>query len=156
MGVTTVTDPRLEQGWSVEPWSTHPLGIETTSHITVVVRDLEAATALYTEVLDGVLLHAEEVAGRKRSVFIAVGTNTVIELAEPLSEDGPEGAELSEFGEGIHAVTFRTNDLSRARAFLEEQGMKPQADGDDTIVLGRDQAFGMVMRFSDRTVPNGR
>ena len=100
------------------------------------------------------MFHEEVVPDRKRSAFVAVGDGTVVELAEPLSATSPEGRELERHGEGIHALVFRTGDLDRARAFLEEHGLAPDPDDDDTIVLGPADAFGMTVGFTRRLLPD--
>jgi extradiol dioxygenase family protein len=148
-------DPRLQPAWSNSFWrQQHPLGIERASHITVVVRDLPSAKRLYCDILAGQLIHEEETAGRKRSAFVAVGEDTVVELAQPLSQASPEGREMEDNGEGIYSVTFTTRDLARANAFLKSNQLRPEPDGTDSIVLGKDQAFGMVVGFTQRRLPN--
>jgi hypothetical protein len=148
-------DPRLQPAWSNTFWrQQHPLGIERASHITVVVRDLPTAIRLYRDILGGRLIHEEEAAGRKHSAFVAVGEDTVVELAQPLSTTSPEGREMEENGEGIYSVIFKTADLARANAFLRSKQLRPEPDGADSIVLGKDQAFGMVMGFTQRKLPN--
>ena len=89
-------------------------------------------------------------ADRKDSAFVAVGDDTVVELAQPLSPDGVEGRELAKYGEGIYSLMFRTNDIERARDFLRAKQHREEADGPDTIVLGADQAFGMRVGFTRR------
>ncbi len=147
-------DPRFRSDWSADRWRQHPLGIEGASHIGVAVSDLTAAIHLYGDVLGGTLIHEEEVAGQKRSAFVAVGEDTVVELAEPLSATTYEGRDIERNGDGIHSLVFRTNDLDRARDFLRSKGMRPEEVDDDTIVLGPDQAFGMVFGFTQRALPN--
>jgi len=148
-------DPRLQPAWSSSFWSQqHPLGIERASHITVVVRDLRSAKRLYCDILGGKLIHEEESAGRKRSAFVAVGEDTVVELAQPLSQTSPEGREMEANGEGIYSVTFATRDLARVSAFLESKLLRPEPDGSESIVVGKDQAFGMVVGFTERKLPN--
>jgi catechol 2,3-dioxygenase-like lactoylglutathione lyase family enzyme len=149
-----IADPRFAPDWSAAPWREHPLGIERTSHVGVAVRELAPAIRLYCDVLDGTLFHQEEDAGRTRRAFVALGEDSVVELAEPLAPDTREGRELEQHGEGIHSMVFRTADLERARAFLEEHGMAPEQDDDDTIVLGPEQAFGMVVGFTQRALPD--
>jgi catechol 2,3-dioxygenase-like lactoylglutathione lyase family enzyme len=148
-------DPRLQPAWTHSFWAQqHPLGIERASHITVVVRDLPSAKRLYCDTLAGKLIHEEETAGRKRSAFVAVGEDTVVELAQPLSQTSPEGREMEDNGEGIYSVTFTTRDLARATAFLKSKQLRPEPDGPESIVLGKDQAFGTVMGFTQRKLPN--
>jgi extradiol dioxygenase family protein len=148
-------DPRLQPAWSNSFWrQQHPLGIERASHITVVVRDLPSAQRLYCDVLGGKLIHEEETAGRKRSAFVATGDDTVVELAQPLSTTSPESREMEQNGEGIYSVMFKTSDLAKAGAFLKSKQLRPEPDGTESIVLGKDQAFGMVVGFTHRTLPN--
>jgi len=148
-------DPRLQPAWSNSFWQQqHPLGIERASHITVVVRDLPNAKRLYCDILGGKPIHEEETASRKRSAFVAVGEDTVVELAQPLSQMSPEGREMDSNGEGIYSVTFTTRDLARANAFLKSKQLRPEPDGTESIVLGKDQAFGMVVGFTQRKLPN--
>jgi catechol 2,3-dioxygenase-like lactoylglutathione lyase family enzyme len=147
-------DPRFEPTWSNAPWRKHPLGIEHASHIGVVVRDLSAARRLYCEVLGGTLIHEEEIQGRKKSAFVAIGEDTVVELIQPHSPTSLEGRDLEKNGEGIHSLIFKTKDLGGARDFLKTKHLQPEPDGVDTIILGPDQAFGMVVGFTQRTLPN--
>jgi extradiol dioxygenase family protein len=148
-------DPRLQPAWSNSYWrEQHPLGIERASHITVVVRDLPRAKHLYCGVLGGKVIHEEESAGRKLSAYLAVGEDTVVELAQPLSMTSAEGREMEANGEGIYAVTFATRDLARTNAFLSSRRLRPEPEGTESIVLGKDQAFGMVVQFTERKLPN--
>ncbi len=147
-------DPRFEPDWSSASWRVHPLGIERSSHIGVVVKDLAAAKRLYCDALGGTLMLEESAPGRKQSAFVAVGEDTVVELIQPASLTSVEGRDLERNGEGIHSLIFKTSDLGKARDFLVSKGMRPEADGADSIVLGPDQAFGMVVGFTQRTLPN--
>jgi len=149
-----IPDPRMEPGWSSAAWREHPLGLEGASSIGVVIDDMSRAKWFYCEVLGGSLIHEEKIAGRKRSAFVAIGEDTVVELAEPLSPECPEGRELERNGEGIFSLIFKTNDLGRAREFLRSKQHRPEQDGADTIVLGLDQAYGMLMGFTQRELPN--
>src|SRR5262245_53759910 len=148
-----LADPRMKAGWSSDRWRRHPLGIERASSIGIVVSDIKKARRLYCDVLDATLIH-EEVTGTKRSTFVSIGEDTVVELAEPLSPDSVEGRELAKNGEGIYSLIFKTNDLDRARDFLRSKQHRPEADGADAIVLGPDQAFGMRLGFTRRDLPN--
>jgi extradiol dioxygenase family protein len=148
-------DPRLQPAWSAAFWpERHPLGIERASHITVVVRDLPSARRFYSDVLGGRLIHEAETPGRKRSSFVAVGEDTVVELAQPLSTTSAEARDMEQNGEGIYSITFKTRDLEKANGFLRVKQLRPEPDGADTIVLGKEQAFGMVVAFTQRALPN--
>jgi extradiol dioxygenase family protein len=154
VGSNTI-DPRLQPAWSNQFWrERHPLGIEGASHITVVVGDLPTAKSFYCEILGAKPIHEEETAGRKRSAYVAVGEDTVVELAQPLSTTGREAQDLERNGEGIHALTFKTRNLARAAEFLKSKQLSPEPDGTASIALGPEQAFGMVVGFTERRLPN--
>lgn len=150
-----IPDPRMKPDWSSARWrDEHPLHIERAAYITLVVRDLPSAKRLYMDVLNGKLIDETETAGRKRSAFVAVGEDSIVELAQPLASDSAEARDLEQNGEGIHALVFKTKDLRGAGEFLRSKSLTPQTVGADTILLDRNQAFGMVIGFTDRLVPN--
>ncbi|MBV8772883.1 MAG: VOC family protein [Deltaproteobacteria bacterium] len=147
-------DPRLQPGWSMEfPRDQHPLGIERASHITMLFHDLKDARRVYQDALGAKLIYEHELAGRKQSAFYAVGEDTIIEAAQPLSSSNPEGRELEQAGEGIFAVTFKTRNLSRAEDHLRLNNVGFDFS-DDGLVINRDDAFGMVLAFTDKPLPN--
>lgn len=152
VGKNTI-DPRLQPAWSADYWrDRHPLGIERASHITVVVGDLGRAKRLYCEILGGRLFNEGQTEG-KRSAFVAIGEDTVVELAQPTTSRGPLAQDLEHNGEGIHALTFKTRDLSRVAEFLKSKGMRPRPKGAESLVLGPEQAFGMTIGFTSQLLP---
>ncbi|MDO8432183.1 MAG: VOC family protein [Candidatus Binatus sp.] len=154
IGANTI-DPRLQPAWSNEYWrERHPLGIERASHITAVVRDVSLAKKFYVEVLGAKLIDERSVANRKQSAFVAVGEDTVVELAQPTSSNTPEGQDLERNGEGFFALTFKTRNLAKAAEFLKSKHLRAHPEGVDSITLGPDQAFGMTIGFTERSLPN--
>jgi hypothetical protein len=147
-------DPRLQPGWSMEyPRDEHPLGIERASHITMVFGDLTNARKVYQEAMGAPVIHEEELAGRKKSIYFAVGEDTIIEAAQPLSNSSPEGRELEQAGEGIFAVTFKTRNLQRAEDHLRANNVRFERNN-GLLEINREDAFGMVLRFTEQAVPN--
>jgi catechol 2,3-dioxygenase-like lactoylglutathione lyase family enzyme len=147
-------DPRLQPGWSMEfPRDQHPLGIERVSHITMLFGDLNNARRVYQDALGAKLIHEQESAGHKRSALFAVGEDTVIEAAQPLSTSSPEGRELEQTGEGIFAVTFKTRNLVCAADHLRSNNVRFELS-DNSLVINRDDAFGMVLQFTEQALPN--
>jgi len=148
-------DPRLHPAWSSSYWrEKHPLGIDRTSHITVTFADLKQARGLYGDALGGKLIHEEEISGRKKSAFFAVGEDTIVEAAQPLSLSSPEGRDMEKAGEGVFAVTFKTVDLKRAAQFLESKGQRIETRDASSLTLNTQDTFGMVVGFTDRAIPN--
>jgi catechol 2,3-dioxygenase-like lactoylglutathione lyase family enzyme len=147
-------DPRLQPGWSTTfARDAHPLGIEGASHLTMLFRDLDEARRVYEQALGGTPIHEEETPGRKRSVFYAVGEDTMIEAAQPLSPTSPEGLDMERAGEGIFSVTFKTKDAKRAAGHLRSKRQRVAEDG-GSLVIDREDAFGMVLGFTEGKIPN--
>jgi len=151
------TDSRLQPGWSSSYWrERHPLGIECASHITVLVKDLAPARTLYCDVLRGTLIHEELRAGQRKSLFVGVSQDTVVELRQPLSADSSEGRDLAQYGDSIYGVTFKTINLKKAIEFLHAKNLRIDSESGDSIVLNKDDTFGMVVGFTERSIPNDR
>jgi catechol 2,3-dioxygenase-like lactoylglutathione lyase family enzyme len=150
-----IADPRLQAGWTTTPWREHhPLAIDRTSHITVLFGDLKTAKNLYVDTLGGKLLHESESPGHKRSAFISVGDDTVIEAAQPLSASSAEARDLEANGEGVHAVTFKTLNLKRAGDYLRSKNQRIESENAESFMLNVNDSFGMPMSFTDRAIPN--
>ncbi len=151
------TDSRLQPGWSSAFWrERHPLGIECASHITVLVKDLAPALTLYRDVLRGTLIHEEVRPGERKSAFVGVSQDTVVEVRQPLSTDSPEGRDLAQYGDSIYGVTFKTINLKKAIEFLRSKNQRIESEIGDSIVLNKDDTFGMVIGFTERAIPNDR
>src|SRR5262249_49373285 len=131
----------------------HPLGLERCSHLTLVVSDLERARGLWVDTLEGrPFLERESRAHGTRSLFVAVGDEVVVELAQPLAAGSSAARELARHGEILHAASFRVRDLERAGAFLRELGLKAEPRADE-IALGPEQALGARYRFIQAGLP---
>ncbi|MDG5481189.1 VOC family protein [Mycolicibacterium gadium] len=108
-------DPRFVDGWSNEPWRTHPLAI-TGWRVGVVVRDLDRATDIYRALgADVVAKDDGKDAERSR---LELGANTTVELIKPLTENSVAGGDLARNGEIMHSCIFETGDLAAAEAHL--------------------------------------
>ena len=149
-------DPRLRGTYSPDFWrDEHPLRIQR-SHLTVLVRDLAAARALFVDVLEGRPLFEDKHTARgTHSLFVAIGVDpVVVELASPLEAESPESLELEKNGEMIYSVTFRLEDLDAGIGHLRECGLTPSLRRDGSAVLDPSQALGAVFGFSGEDVPN--
>jgi catechol 2,3-dioxygenase-like lactoylglutathione lyase family enzyme len=147
-------DLRLRPGWSSRFWrDEHPLGIESCSHLTLVVRDLARARELWVGALEGRPFHERESSAHgTHSLFVAVGDEVVVELAQPLDPACAAARELERNGEILHAVTLRVRDLERARAHLSGLGLEPRSQ-DAELELGPEQALGARFRFAPAPLP---
>lgn len=146
-------DPRFQPGWNPARWTEdHPLGIVRASHFTTLVTDLARARDLYEGTLGGTVFHAETTP-EGESLFVSVGTASVVELLRPLSSESRAGRDLADNGELPHACTFTVRDLGQAERHVEKLGIGVVDRGERSFTLDPADAFGAVYTFTDRTVP---
>lgn len=87
----------------------------------VAVHSIKAAVPLYRDALGGEYLMGGDVAERWRWVQFRYPGGGKVELLEPLG-DGFLSRFLERYGEGLHHVTFKTDDIRAAIAQVEGQG----------------------------------
>jgi len=96
----------------------------TIDHVAIVVADLEATLALYTETLGFAQLYREIVADQGiEAVGIRTG-DSVIELLRPLSEDSPIAKFRGEAPTKMHHIAYRVADIEAELARLKAQGLR--------------------------------
>ena len=96
----------------------------TIDHVAIVVADLEATLALYTETLGFAQLYREIVADQGiEAVGIRTG-DSVIELLRPLSEDSPIAKFRGEAATKMHHIAYRVADIAAELARLKAQGVR--------------------------------
>ncbi|HLG68453.1 MAG TPA: VOC family protein [Acidimicrobiales bacterium] len=148
-------DPRLEPGWSPEPWrDRHPLGIERLNHLSCAVRDLPGAVTFVTELTGAEHLYEVDrpaIGGRAAGLWL---TDHVLELVEPTTGDGAVAAYLEQMGPRLRSIQFRVVDLARARRHLEEMGLRT-VPGDTASAFGIDPRdnFGVLWQFTEEPLP---
>ncbi len=138
-----IHDPRHEPWWDDRWWrEQHPLRIESLSHATVVVADLDKATNFYAETMGCPLVHEEHDAARNAQCrFFSVG-DTVIELAAPEDSESEMAKDLAAHGSIIHSFTFKVLDLERVRRHAAECGLSLQEFGRRGLELDSAQTSG--------------
>ena len=93
-------------------------------HIGVAVEDLDAALALYADVLGMPVVHRETVAEQGvEAILLDVGENHV-ELLAPLGPDTPVGKFLAKKGPGLHHVAYAVSDIEATLAELARNGVE--------------------------------
>lgn len=93
-------------------------------HVAVVVKDLDAAIALYTQTLGFSFVYREIVADQG---IEAVGVRTgdaVIELLRPLSEDSPIARYRGDADMKLHHTAYRVGDIRAELARLKAAGVR--------------------------------
>ncbi|GAA0568387.1 methylmalonyl-CoA epimerase [Caenispirillum bisanense] len=104
------------------------------NHVAIAVPDLEAATAVYRDVLGAkVSAPVPQPAHGVTVVFIEL-PNTKIELLHPLGEKSPiQGFLDKNASGGIHHVCYEVDDIYAARDKLKADGMRVLGDGEPKI-----------------------
>ena len=97
-------------------------GIIRIHHVGIVVRDAEAAAETYRRALRVEPMAFEDYRGTAKIAFLRAG-DTLLELIEPLTADGPWAAALRERGEGTHHFALEVIDLRAAVATLSASGI---------------------------------
>ena len=93
-------------------------------HIGIAVADLDESIAYYEKVLGLACYAIEEVADQKvRTAFFKVG-DTMIELLESTSPDGPIGKFMEKKGPGIHHLAFAMDNVGYALQHASDQGVR--------------------------------
>jgi methylmalonyl-CoA epimerase len=96
----------------------------TIDHVAIVVADLEATIALYTQQLGFSELYREIVADQGiEAVGIACG-DSVIELLRPLDEASPIAKFRGDAATKMHHVAYRVSDIVAELARLKAGGMR--------------------------------
>ncbi len=154
-GSGSFPDPRFTEDWA-RRWAARrtALGIIRLSHATVVVADLERARRVYLEGVGATYLHeATSVLTGTHSVFVAVGSETVIELAQPLGPEGLAAADLAAHGDMCHALTFSVSDLAGTVARLGHLGLGVLARDEATVLVDPEDTWGAPFRFTLAELP---
>lgn len=99
--------------------------IQGLHHLGMIVRDARATAARLRQVGLDVAAWEDYGPGLLRIAFIPVG-DVLLELIEPLTDDGFNADWLRERGEGLQHVAFRVGDLEAAMAALRARGVALQ------------------------------
>ena len=89
-------------------------------HVAVAVRSIKAALPLYRDALGGEYLMGGDADGSWRWVQLRFPGGGKVELLEPL-EEGFLTRFLERYGEGLHHITFKTDDIREAVEEVERR-----------------------------------
>jgi methylmalonyl-CoA/ethylmalonyl-CoA epimerase len=92
-------------------------------HVGIAVQSIKSALQLYRDALGGEYLMGGEPDGSWRWLQMRYPGGGKIELLEPLGE-GFLSRFLDSHGEGLHHITFKTDDIEAAVAVLQEKGFE--------------------------------
>ena len=101
------------------------------NHVAIVVPDLEAASAIYSDTLGADVSAPEDLPDHGVTTAFVKLPNTKIELLHPLGTDSP----IARFLErnpagGMHHLCYEVTDILAARDHLLAQGARVLGDGE--------------------------
>jgi methylmalonyl-CoA/ethylmalonyl-CoA epimerase len=92
-------------------------------HVGIAVHSIKSALKLYRDALAGQYLMGGEPDDTWRWVQLRYPDGGKIELLEPLG-DGFLSRFLESHGEGLHHITFKTDDIEAAISLLQDEGFE--------------------------------
>jgi methylmalonyl-CoA/ethylmalonyl-CoA epimerase len=127
-------------------------------HVAVAVRSIRSALPLYRDALGGRYLMGGDTAGTWRWIQLRYPGGGKVELLEPLA-DGFLSRFLERYGEGLHHITFKTDDLRAAIGELEGRGYElVDVDLDDQgwkeAFLRPSLAHGTLIQIAQSALPD--
>jgi catechol 2,3-dioxygenase-like lactoylglutathione lyase family enzyme len=151
-----IFDPRLHESYRATWWhDTHPLHIRKHSHFTLGTRDLEHARKMYVDVIGGTVLHeGQNDVLKTRSIFVAVGRDDIVELAEPLESGTPIADYLDENRHGLFSVSLQVEDLGDAARYLRSKDIEARLESEKTFVSDPATTHGVHWAFTTAEIPN--
>lgn len=108
-------------------------------HIGIAVKDLKAATQIYSKILNAAPVKTEIVESEKvETVFFETGESKV-ELLGPTAPDSVIAKYVAKKGEGLHHVAFEVEDIHAELDRLRDEGFtvlneKPKDGADNKLV----------------------
>lgn len=104
------------------------------NHIAIAVPDLQAAVAIYRDVLGAAVSAPQLLPEHGVTVVFVELPNTKVELLESLGEESPIAAFLARNpGGGMHHICYEVADLAAARERLVAGGARVLGDGSPKI-----------------------
>ena len=93
-------------------------------HIAIVVKDLEATIALYTQTLGFAPVYRETIADQGVEAVGLEAGDSVIELLRPLDEESPIAKFRGEAATKLHHTAYRVENLEASLADLRSKGVR--------------------------------
>ena len=95
-------------------------------HIGIAVKDMQAATQIYTSLLGYAHYKTEQVASEGvNTAFFKCGESK-IELLEPTNKESAIAKFIAKKGEGVHHIAFAVDDIKKETQRLVKQGQTLQ------------------------------
>jgi methylmalonyl-CoA epimerase len=115
--------------------------LSTIDHVGVAVPDIDAALAVYRDLLGMPLVHRETVTEQGVDAALLDVGDGHIELLSPLGPDTAVGKFLAKRGPGLHHIAYRVADIDQALNTLAESGARLIDERPRTGIRGSRVAF---------------
>ena len=127
-------------------------------HTAIAVHSIKDALRLFKDTLSGEYLMGGDIEGVWRWLQLTYPDGRKLELLEPLGE-GFLTRFLDKHGEGLHHITFKTDDIHWAIAHIQEQGYELvdiNTDHDDwkEAFLRPSKAHGTLIQIAQSSQPD--
>ncbi len=100
--------------------------VEKLDHVTILVKDLEKARKLYSDLFGVVFSEPKE----NKEADIKMSFSPLgIALAAPISPDGAVAKNLEQRGEGVGAVVLKVKNVAEATTEMQAKGIRKIAQG---------------------------
>jgi methylmalonyl-CoA/ethylmalonyl-CoA epimerase len=93
-------------------------------HIAIVVKDLEATIALYTQTLGFAPVYRETIADQGVEAVGLEAGDSIIELLRPLDEASPIAKFLGDAASKLHHTAYRVENIEASLADLRSKGVR--------------------------------
>lgn len=93
-------------------------------HIAIVVKDLEATIAFYTQTLGFAPVYRETIADQGVEAVGLEAGDSIIELLRPLDEESPIAKFRGEAATRLHHTAYRVENLESSLADLRSKGVR--------------------------------
>lgn len=100
------------------------VGIVKLDHIAIVVKDLDAAIELYTQILGFHPVYRETIADQGVEAVGLQAGDSVIELLRPLDPESPIARYRGDAESRLHHTAYQVSDIGSALADLRAQGVR--------------------------------
>jgi hypothetical protein len=90
---------------------------------------------------------------KTRSIFVAVGRDDVVELAEPLESGTPVADYLDVNHHGLFSVSLQVEDLAAATRYLTAKGIEARIEDSETFVSDPATTHGVHWGFTTAAIP---
>jgi catechol 2,3-dioxygenase-like lactoylglutathione lyase family enzyme len=149
-------DPRLHVSYRATWWhDTHPLHIRKHSHFTLATRDLDHARKIYVDVIGGKVIHeGQNDLLKTRSIYVAVGHDDIVELAQPLESATPIADYVDTNHHGLFSVSLQVEDLGAATRYLTSKAIAARAQDSETFLSDPATTHGVHWAFTTAEIPH--